>query len=94
MPADPTYVKNAVDQLTTFVNGADRDQLEMFAKCMMNEHRTLQQQVFALFTLCVREWAVCANFSRFDGHNEYTVHLSRQIWEDILKERGVGAPLV
>lgn len=52
-----------------------------------NVHKTLQQLMFKCFVACIIKWAECADNSRHDGRNEYTVKLCKEIVDTIGKDK-------
>ena len=73
-------VLSIVVQLTSFVNSMSTDKERLFAKAMMNEHRTLQQSTMRLFMTCIEEWSK-QKFS--DLRNEQTIKLCKKIIEAV-----------
>ena len=52
-----------------------------FAEEVMKSHRTLQQSVFELFLLMVKQWAEKAENGSYDLRNEYTCQTSKKIMD-------------
>lgn len=73
-----------VDALTDFVNGATQSDMEEFAKAMMREHRTLQQETFDLFIMTMEEWAKVPEIQT-DARNSFAVRKSKEIMEKIFE---------
>lgn len=51
-----------------------------FAKELMNEHRTLQQNVMRLFMTCIKTWS---EQEHYDDRNRATVELSKKIMKSV-----------
>jgi hypothetical protein len=67
--------EEVVQTLSDFVNSFNCE-YEDFAKEVMGEHRTLQQNIMRLFIATIQEWAKQENF---DLRNEDTVKLCKRI---------------
>ena len=64
-----------VRDLSNWVNAMGHDN-RVFAKAIMLEHRTLQQQMFETMLYCIDSWSKTAHH---DGRNEFAVTKSREI---------------
>jgi len=73
------------------MNNSSKD----FVNVVCNDHRTLQQSAFRLFSNCIREWArQSENMSRYsDLRNEQTLKLSAKILK-VLDEDDSHIPLI
>lgn len=67
-----------VNDFAEFVNSFNFDADE-FAKNVMKEHRTLQQSMFQVMIVTMREWAKNYESGRYDLRNEDTVKLCYEI---------------
>ena len=70
--------KDMACALTGFVNNYSCER-EAFVAAMMVQHRTLQQSVFKLFAMMVKEWAAAYKEDRFDDRNAKTCEVSKRI---------------
>jgi hypothetical protein len=77
-----TKGKDAAEALTDFVNGAGSIDKQQFVQRMMTSHRTLQQESFDLFIMCMAEWAKVEE-NRYDVRNQYAVNKSKEIFEKV-----------
>ncbi len=75
--------KEAATALANFVNDMGHSP-DAFAGQMMQEHRTLQQQVFQLMATCIERWATT---EYYDLRNEDTIKICKQL-APILKAEG------
>ena len=62
-----------------------------FVEAVLNQHRTIQQQMFATFLACIEAWAKLPEHG-YDLRNQYTVQKSREIMA--LLPGGPNVPLV
>ena len=68
-------VQELVNALAKFANVMSADK-EGFAKAVLKEHPTIQQNMFGLFLKTIEAWS---NKNHFDLRNEYTVTKSKEI---------------
>lgn len=68
----------AADALTDYVNVMGR-KYGAFVAAILRSHRTLQQNVMRMFMQLVKAWSE----SRYDGRNEATVKLAKEIMEAV-----------
>jgi len=85
-------------ELAMFVNrhGARSPEAKDFVAALMREHRTLQQAVFGLFLMCVKEWRnlwLKRPERHFDARNEWTCEKSNDI-VGVLGEYTLTPPLI
>ena len=67
--------RSVVRSFSDWVNGMGHDNTA-FVQAVMNEHRTLQQQMFEVMLACIAEWA---KTEHYDPRNEFTILKSREI---------------
>jgi hypothetical protein len=96
----PLYEKEAknvadlLDLLESVVNGGGSGTYMVIAEYISTRfHRTLQQQVFSMFTALCKEWAEAHKDNRFDARNEYTCQMSKNIYNGLL-DGFEGVPLI
>ena len=77
---DRKDTKEIVNTLSRFVNVYGNGHYKEFAKEMMYEHRTLQQNCMRLFMSVIKEWS---EQKSYDARNEATILLSRKIMESV-----------
>jgi len=65
----------AAKALGDWVNGMGHSKLA-FVHAVMQEHRTLQQQMFEIMLACMAEWA---KTEQYDDRNQFTILKSREI---------------
>jgi phosphoglycerol transferase MdoB-like AlkP superfamily enzyme len=70
--------QKVVSLLSKYVNNLGHSD-KIFVNEVMNEHRTLQQQMFNVFMACISEWAKCYESDRYDQRNEFAVKQSNKI---------------
>lgn len=75
--ADEEYAGETLQKLIRFVNKLSCPE-KVFAKLMMNEHRTLQQSTMRLFLRTIEEWSKQENY---DLRNEQTIKICKKIME-------------
>lgn len=65
-------------ELSDWINnmGIGADEYQAFAEQIVREHRTLQQKIFALMFVTIREWS---HAETYDEKNKATVELSKAI---------------
>ena len=80
-----------VRQLSDYVNNMSHDS-EAFANAVMQEHRTLQQSMMALFVLCIKKWSECDSENNHDGRNEATCKMATKIMEAL--DGDIGLPFI
>lgn len=83
-------IQELADKLSRFVNGNSQECIQKLADTVLRDHRTLQQQTFGFFLICIRKWAALAlSESRYDARNEWTVQVCRQIvdWVEDVEDR-------
>ena len=68
-------VRAAVIAFSDWVNGMGHRN-EDFVQAVMQEHRTLQQQMFEVMLACIDAWA---KTEHYDARNEFTVLKSLEI---------------
>ncbi len=54
---------------------------DKFADAILQEHRTIQQNIMRGFMTLVEKWAALEETGRFDGRNEATVKMASKIVE-------------
>lgn len=81
--ADEKWAGEAVQNLTNFVNKYTCPE-KVFARLMMNEHRTLQQSTMRLFMATIEEWS---KQEHYDLRNEQTIKICKKIMEALGDER-------
>jgi hypothetical protein len=64
-----------VQAFSDWVNGMGHNN-QAFVAAVMDEHRTLQQQMFEVMLACMDAWA---KTEHFDARNEFAVQKSREI---------------
>ncbi len=64
-----------VQSFSDWVNGMGHNN-QAFVQAVMQEHRTLQQQVFEVMLACMDAWA---KTEHYDARNEYTILKCREI---------------
>ncbi len=62
---------------------------EVFVQAVMQEHRTLQQQMFEVMLACIAEWAKA---EQYDARNAFTILKCREIMS--LFPGGTKVPLI
>ncbi len=80
--------KETVRSLSQFANRMCLDDAA-FAKEVMREHRTLQQNIFSLFLKTIEQWS---QQTHFDARNEFTVEKSKEIMK--LFPHGTQTPFI
>jgi len=80
--------REIVQELSKWVNDFGHHN-SAFAATLMDQHRTLQQQVFKVMLACIEAWA---QTDQYDLRNEFTVKKSREIME--LLPGGASVPLI
>jgi predicted glycosyl hydrolase (DUF1957 family) len=65
----------AVQAFSDWVNGMGHNN-QAFVDAVMQEHRTLQQQIFEVMLACIEGWA---KTEHYDARNEYAVLKCREI---------------
>ena len=88
MSTQKSTAKDAVKTLSDFSNVMCLERTE-FAKEVMREHKTLQQNIFSLFLRTIEEWS---EQSHFDSRNEFTVNKSKEIMK--LFPHGTQTPFI
>lgn len=76
------------EQFSNFINSSTNSEREEFARHMVSDHRTLQEDSFLTFYHAVRIWAECYDKDIYDARNEYTVKASKAMVEG-LKAKGL-----
>ncbi len=69
--------REVVKAFSAWVNCMGHDN-HPFVEAVMQEHRTLQQQMFEVMLACIDAWA---KQEHFDARNEFTVSKCREIIE-------------
>ena len=67
------------EALTKWVNGADADEIKVFATALSHQHRTLQQGVFGAFLQFAKVLAHNHSTGNCDARNEYACETSVKI---------------
>ena len=82
MPKEPDYwtksneqARAVVKEFSAWVNGMDHKNAA-FVEAVIQEHRTLQQQMFEVMLACIEAWA---KQEHFDARNEYTIKKCREV---------------
>ncbi len=88
MSTQKSTAKDAVKTLSDFANAMCLERTE-FAREVMREHKTLQQNIFSLFLKTVEEWS---KQTHFDSRNEFTVNKSKEIMK--LFPHGTQTPFI
>jgi hypothetical protein len=91
----PIEAADVTDLLSRFVNrmGVDQD-APLFVEAILHDHRTLQQQTFGLFVLCIQGWAKAHGKGWFDDRNEFTCRLSALMMKAIASEWCGRVPMI
>lgn len=71
---------SVADSLSRAVN-AGQAKPKDFAASVTNDHRALQEMMFALFLECIKEWANDYDNGYYDLRNEFTVKASKRMVE-------------
>ena len=78
--------KEFAELMADWANGACFEDMDDVACHIVSRtHRTLQQQVFALFLAMVQQWLKCENTGQFDARNQFTVEKSKEMAEKVLE---------
>ena len=77
-----------VQSFSDWVNGMGHNN-QAFVQAVMQEHRTLQQQMFEVMLACIDAWA---KTEHYDARNEFTVIKCREIIQ--LFPGGPRAPFI
>ena len=80
---DEERAREALQNLTKFVNKLSYPK-KVFAKLMMQEHRTLQQCTMSLIMATIEEWS---KQEHWDLRNEQTIKLCKKIMEAVGDEK-------
>lgn len=80
--------REVVKAFSAWVNCMDHKNAA-FVEAVIQEHRTLQQQMFEVMLACIAAWA---NQEHFDARNEFTVFKCREIMEHF--PGGAHAPFI
>jgi hypothetical protein len=75
-------IAELADKLSRFVNSGTQEDIQMLADAVLKDHRTLQQQTFGFFLMCIRKWAALEG-NWYDLRNEWTVQTCKQIVEKV-----------
>jgi len=67
--------REVVKAFSAWVNGMGHEN-QPFVDALMQEHRTLQQQIFETMIACMDAWA---KTEHYDARNEYTIMKCREI---------------
>lgn len=65
----------AAKSFSDWVNGMGHSN-QAFVQAVMEEHRTLQQQMFEVMLACIAEWA---KSEQYDARNAFTILKCREI---------------
>jgi len=77
------------EALTRWINGADKDEIKVFATALSHKHRTLQQATFGSFLQFAKILASHEKTGNYDLRNEFAVRGSAKIMETFSNEAGV-----
>ncbi len=77
-----------VQSFSDWVNGMGHNN-QAFVQAVMQEHRTLQQQMFEVMLACIDAWA---KTEHYDARNEFTITKCREIIQ--LFPGGPRAPFI
>jgi len=91
--AEEQEIKELADKLSSFINGRGNPGRERLADAVLRDHRTLQQQTFGFFLLCIRKWAALAKTNEYDLRNAWTVDVCEKIVAAV-EEVEYGPPLI
>lgn len=80
--------QKVVSMLSRWVNCMTHDN-QLFVQAVLQEHRTLQQQMFEVMLACIEAWA---KTEHFDLRNEFNVQKCKQIME--LLPGGAHTPFI
>jgi hypothetical protein len=86
--ASAEKARTVVQDFSNWVNCMGHDNTP-FVQEVMQQHRTLQQQMFEVMLACISAWAKA---DHFDLRNEFTVTKSREIMK--LFPGGPSAPFI
>ena len=75
-------IKELADKLSRFVNGGTQEDIQALADAVLRDHRTLQQQTFGFFLVCIKKWA-CLEKNWYDLRNEWTVQVCKKIVDQV-----------
>lgn len=67
--------REVVKAFSAWVNGMGHKNAA-FVEAVMQEHRTLQQQMFEVMLACIEAWA---KQEHYDARNEYTIKKCREV---------------
>ncbi len=67
------------EALTRWANGADADEIKVFATALSHKHRTLQQTVFGAFLQFAKVLAHNHKTGNCDPRNEYSCEIAAKI---------------
>lgn len=76
------------ESFSRFINSSLPSEREEFARTVVVDHRTLQQDSFLTFLKCIEVWSDCYDGNMFDARNEYAVKASK-IMMQALKDEGM-----
>ena len=77
------------EALDRWINGADKDDIKVFATALSHKHRTLQQKTFGAFLQFAKILASHKKTGDYDLRNEFAVRGSTKIMEAFSDEAGV-----
>ena len=83
-------VKDLAKMLSNYFNTRKNDN-ELLANLITNDHRTLQQLTFNFMMICISKWAKAYEDGRYDLRNEYTCKKSYEIMKSLNNEIPRGA---
>lgn len=73
------------EKFSNFVNSSFGSERIEFAREISSDHRTLQEDSFLTFLMCIEKWASDYDNGSYDERNKYTVKASKVMLE-ALKE--------
>ena len=71
-------IRELADKLSRFVNSGTQEDVTALADAVLMDHRTLQQQTFGFFLVCIKKWAALGE-DWYDLRNDWTVQVCKQI---------------
>jgi hypothetical protein len=85
-------IQELADKLSRFINGNSQECIQKLADTVLRDHRTLQQQTFGFFLICIRKWAALGEHG-YDLRNAWTVQVCKQI-VDWVEDAQYQPPLI
>lgn len=79
--------EEVADTLSRFINMSTSDTKQL-ARHITQDHRTLQQDTFKMFLLCIEEWQKYYRMGVFDDRNVWTCKTADRIMRMLDEEQG------